>query len=64
MIAGFIGSQRDAGVRQKFPYGLDVHLVACAAVVRVVQKGFNLVQRHLEASAVGGLDIGTKVIEQ
>lgn len=63
-FAGLVGRQRDPGVGQYVADGLDVGLAAGAAVVRVVQEGFDLVQRDLEAGAVRGFDVGAEVVEQ
>lgn len=49
---------------QHFAQLLDVRLATGAAVVRVVQEGFDLVQGDLEAGAVRGFDVGAKVVEQ
>lgn len=49
---------------QHFTDGLDVRLAAGAAVVRVVQEGFDLVQGDLETGAVRGFDFGAEVVEQ
>lgn len=49
---------------QHFADRLDVGLAAGAAVVRVVQEGFNLVQGDLEAGAMRGFDFGPEMVEQ
>ena len=43
---------------------LDVVPAAFVAVVRVVQEIGNAIERHLEACAVRGFDVGTQMIEQ
>lgn len=49
---------------QKLSELLDIGLAAGAAVVRMMQKDFDFVQRDLEACAMRGLDLGTKVVKQ
>ncbi len=54
----------DPGMREEFPQMLDVVAAAFAAVVRVVQEIGYPVQRHLEACAVRGFDVGTEMVKQ
>ena len=51
-MLSLVGGKRYPGMRQKLPELFDVALAASAAVVRVMQKNLNLVQRYFETRTV------------
>ena len=63
-MLSLVGGKRYPGMRQKLPELFDVGLAASAAVVRVMQKNLNLVQRYFETRAVRRIDFGAEVMEQ
>src|SRR5574343_964893 len=63
-VAGLVARQRNPGMGQHLAYRLDVVPAARAAVMRVVQKGLDLVQRDLESGTVRGFDVGTQMVEE
>jgi len=60
----FVPRRADAGLGQIFAQMFDLLLIADTAVVRVMQKAFDLIQYDVKTGAMTGLNIGAEVMQQ